>query len=435
MSDPIIVEDLGKRFRRYSADRPWTLQEAVLRGFHGLKAKDHFWALKEISFRVPAGKMTGLIGRNGAGKSTLLWLVGGVGRPSRGRILTRGRIGALIDLGAGFHPDLTGRENVFINGVISGLTRQEVTRRFDSIMEFAELEDFIDSPYRTYSTGMRMRLAFSVAVHTDPDILLIDEVLAVGDMAFQQKCLDRIESFKRDGCAILLVSHDTALVSDLCDEALWLNAGQVQAQGPARLVVQQYVQEMQTETRRRTPASWPAIRLREDGELRLNQNRLGSLEMEIQNVRLLDSGGNAVSRLESGDPFFVEFQYQIPQESLAPIFGVTITRADGLICYDASTATAGLVLPELHGQGKVTLHIERLDLAGGTYFVDVGAYKNDWSYAYDYHWHVYSITIEPQGNEKGVLRPPHRWEINGAKSPPEFRQKGSWSEQPTETLK
>ena len=434
MSDPIIVEGLGKRFRRYSEDRPWTLQEAVLRGFRGLRPKDYFWALNEVSFRVPAGKMTGLIGRNGAGKSTLLWLVGGVGQPTRGRILTHGRIGALIDLGAGFHPDLTGRENVFINGVISGLTRQGIARRLDSIVEFSELGDFIDSPYRTYSTGMRMRLAFSVVVHTDPDVLLIDEVLAVGDMAFQQKCLDRIEAFKHSGCAILLVSHDTALVSELCDEVLWLNAGQVQAQGPASLVVQQYVQEMQTETQRRTPSRWPAIQLPEGQELRVKQNRFGSLETEIQNVRVLDLNGNPVTSLESGYPLSIEFHYHIPQECEAPIFGVTITRADGLICYDASTATVGLELPELHGQGKVTLHIERLDLASGTYFVDVGAYKNDWSYAYDYHWHVYPIKIEPQVSEKGVLRPPHHWEFDGAESPPEFRQRGSWAKQSAGSL-
>ena len=412
MSDSIIAEGLGKRFRRHSGDRAWTLQEAVLRGFRGLKAEEYFWALKDVSFRVPAGKMTGLIGRNGAGKSTLLWLVGGVGRPSQGKIFTQGKIGALIDLGAGFHPDLTGRENIFINGVISGLTRQEVARRFDSIVGFSELGDFIESPFRTYSTGMRMRLAFSVAVHTDPDILLIDEVLAVGDMAFQQKCLDRIEAFKRGGCAILLVSHDTSLVGELCDEVLWIDAGQVRAQGPAKLVVQQYVQEMQAETQRRTPSSWPAHPLHDGGELRVNENRFGSLEIEIQDVRLLDVNGNAVTSLDSGDALRVELHFNNPQKIPAPIFGVTITRADGLVCYDTSTASAALQLTELRGRGSVALKIERLDLNGGEYFVDVGSYKSDWSYAYDYHWHVYSITVEPQLGEKGILRPPHHWEIS-----------------------
>lgn len=415
MNDPIIAEGLSKRFRRYPADRPWTLQEAVLRGFRGMKAKEYFWALKDVSFRVPVGKMTGLIGRNGAGKSTLLRLVGGVGKPTQGHIFTQGRVGALIDLGAGFHPDLTGRENIYINGVISGLTRQEVKRRFDSIVEFSELGDFIESPFRTYSNGMRMRLAFSVAVHTDPTILLIDEVLAVGDMAFQQKCLDRIEEFKNHNCAILLVSHDISLVEELCDQVIWLNEGQIQAQGPAKVVVPQYVHEMQTETQRRTPSAWPSHTVRNGQVLQVNENRFGSLEMEIQNVQLLNVNGELINKLDSGNALCVEFDYHIPQEIEPPLFGVTLTQSDGQVCFEASTAAKGLDIPKLQGRGTVTLQIERLDLTGGTYFISVGAYKNDWSYAYDYHWQVYSFTIEPQSSEKGILRPPYQWEINGSK--------------------
>jgi lipopolysaccharide transport system ATP-binding protein len=411
VSDSIIVEGLSKRFRRYSADRPWTLQEAVLRGFRGLKAAEYFWALKDVSFRVPAGKMTGLVGRNGAGKSTLLRLVGGVGRPTQGRILTQGRISSLIDLGVGFHPDLTGRENIFITGVISGLTRQEVARRFDLIVGFSELEDFIDSPFRTYSTGMRMRLAFSVAIHTDPDILLIDEVLAVGDMAFQQKCLDRIEVFKNNGCAILLVSHDSSLVERLCDEALWLNAPEIKAQGPAKLVVQQFVKEMQTETQRRTPSSWHPLQLREGEELRVNENRFGSLEMEITEVRLLNAAGFPATTFESGEAMQVEIYYSAPQEVPEPIFGVTISKEDGFVCYDASTEADGKLLSKVQGRGKISLYFERLDLIGGSYYIDVGAYCRDWAYAYDYHWHAYPLEVRPTHGEKGILRPPHRWEV------------------------
>jgi len=411
VSESIIVEGLSKRFRRYSADRPWTLQEAVLRSFRGLQTAEYFWALKDVSFRVPAGKMTGLVGRNGAGKSTLLRLVGGVGQPTQGRILTQGRISSLIDLGVGFHPDLTGRENIFITGVISGLTRQEVARRFDLIVGFSELEDFIDSPFRTYSTGMRMRLAFSVAVHTDPDILLIDEVLAVGDMAFQQKCLDRIEAFKHNGCAILLVSHDTSLVEKLCDEALWLNAPEIKAQGPAKLVVQQFVKEMQTETQRRTPSSWRPLQLREGEELRVNENRFGSLEMEITEVRLLNAAGFPATAFESGDAIQVEIYYSAPQEVHEPIFGVTISKEDGFVCYDASTETDGKLLSKVQGRGKVSLYFERLDLIGGSYYIDVGAYRRDWAYAYDYHWHAYPLEVRPTHGEKGILRPPHRWEV------------------------
>jgi len=414
MDAPIRVEGLGKRFRRYSKDRPWTLQEAALRGFRGLQAEDYFWALKDVSFDVPAGKMTGLVGRNGAGKSTLLSLVGGVGQPTEGRIHTHGQIGALIDLGAGFHPDLTGRENIFINGVISGLTRAEVARRFDSIVAFSELAGFIDSPYRTFSTGMRMRLAFSVAVHTDPDILLIDEVLAVGDMAFQRKCLERVDEFKGQGCAILLVSHDPNLVGELCDQALWLNEGHVVANGPAQAVAQQYAMKMQNETQRRTPASRAPVALANGGELRVNQNRFGSLEMEIDQVRLLNAERQPVERMQSGEALSVEMQYTLPAGLPAPIFGVSISREEGEVCFEASTAASGAQSPGSPGKGQVTLHIQRLDLVGGDYFVEIGAYKPDWSYAYDYHWHAYPLSVEPHLNEKGVLKPPQRWEWRAA---------------------
>src|SRR5438874_8286664 len=189
MRGTVVVQGLGKQFRRYHRDRPVTLKEAVVRGLRQMKPVEQFWALRELSCSVAAGRTIGVIGGNGAGKSTLLRLIGGVGRPDEGALTVKGRIDALLDLGAGFHPDLTGRENVFISGVINGLTRREVSQQFDSIVAFAELEEFIDSPMRTYSTGMQMRLAFSVATHTHPKVLLIDEVLAVGDLAFQHKCL------------------------------------------------------------------------------------------------------------------------------------------------------------------------------------------------------------------------------------------------------
>ena len=413
MQAAIEVQGLGKRFRRYRANRPATLQEAVVRGLRGVRPEKAFWALQDISFRALPGQMVGVIGPNGAGKSTLLRLVGDVIKPDAGKVAVHGRIGALIDLGAGFHPDLTGRENVFINGIISGLTRREVAGQFDSIVAFAELEDFIDNPIRTYSTGMQMRLAFSVAVHSDPQVLLIDEVLAVGDMAFQVKCLDRIAAFKARGCAILLVSHDTGLVERMCDEALWLRAGRLAGYGPAGVVVRQYTAEMKAETERRTPKSLPVRRTSSGYELRPNQNRFGSLEMEILDVRLCAPGGTPVVALESGGPLRVEIEYRAPQPVDSPIFGLSIINGEGMMCYDTSTAAAGLALPVMQGKGIVALDFERLDLMGGEYFLDVGIYKSDWSYAYDYHWHVYPIKVESRPGEKGVLKPPVRWRLNG----------------------
>ncbi|HWW86652.1 MAG TPA: ABC transporter ATP-binding protein [Vicinamibacterales bacterium] len=244
MDSAIVVTNVSKSFRRYHPNRPWTLQEILARGFSRMKPLERFWSLRDVSFHVPKGRMVGVIGANGSGKSTLLRLVGGIGRPDSGRIEVRGRVGALLDLGSGFHPDLTGRENLLVSGILSGLTRRELLTRLDTIVAFAEVEEFIDNPIRTFSTGMQMRLAFSIAVHTEPEILLIDEVLSVGDIAFQHKCLERIEHFKDSGCSILLVSHEASVVQELCDEAIWLSAGRLMAEGPPEEVVRQYVTHM-----------------------------------------------------------------------------------------------------------------------------------------------------------------------------------------------
>ncbi len=410
MESAIVARNLSKQFLRYHADRPMTLQEAVLRGLRRIGPAERFWALRDVSFSVAPGRMVGLIGRNGAGKSTLLRLIGGVGRPDRGSVEVQGRLGGLLELGAGFHPDLTGRENVFINGVIAGLTRREVAERFDEIVEFAELGAFINSPLRTYSSGMQMRLAFAVAAHTDPEILLIDEVLAVGDLSFQQKCLQRITQFRADGCTIILVSHDATLVRQLCDEVLWLRDGRLVAHGPADVVVGQYLAEVAAGARR-SATMQPALHTHSGAELRINENRFGSLELEITAVRLLGSSGLPVSPIESGDPLRVEIDYFVPQPIPSPIFTVTVSREDGLICCDTSSSV--VTMSEIQGHGQVALQIERLDLNGGQYYVDVGAYEQNWAYTYDYHWHVYPLIVHPTTNDKGVIYPPHRWEIGG----------------------
>ncbi len=410
MNPAIKAEGLGKRFRKYPADRPYTLQEAFVRAFRDLRQHTYFWALHEISFDVLPGKITGVIGRNGSGKSTLLRLVGGVGQPDAGRVMVDGKIGALIDLGAGFHPELTGRENLKINAVISGLTRQEASRRLDEIIQFAELEAFVDSPLRTYSTGMQMRLGFSIAIHTDPQVLLVDEVLAVGDAAFQEKCLERIDQIKEQGCAILLVSHDTSLVNRLCDEAVWLNAGEMAAQGPAEEVTQLYQADIRTETIKRTP-TFKRARATEDSRLRLHENRIGSLELEITAVRLLDEHFQATGALESGGALRIELAYLAPKRVASPIFTGSVVRDDGVVCLDSSTQGAGVTLPDLEGRGRIILHLERLALTPGRYNVEVGVFQHDWAYAYDYHWQVYPLDVLGTGGGKGVLATPQRWEL------------------------
>ncbi|MCU0614690.1 MAG: ABC transporter ATP-binding protein [Desulfobacterales bacterium] len=231
MIKPVIsVQGLGKKFRRNLVNRPSTIKQMFIRRLFKRKY-DYYWCLDDVTFEVARGQMVGIIGQNGSGKSTLLRLIGGVGRPDKGSLKVDGRIGALLDLGAGFHNDLTGRDNIYISGVVAGLTRRQITERFDEIVAFADLDSFLDNPLRTYSSGMRMRLAFAVATNIDPDILLIDEILSVGDHIFQSKCKQRIDRFKQKGCTMLLVSHDMEQVKNLCDSVIWLNNGKIKGYG------------------------------------------------------------------------------------------------------------------------------------------------------------------------------------------------------------
>jgi homopolymeric O-antigen transport system ATP-binding protein len=241
VTSAITVRGVSKRFQQYPPQRPATLHEALTHGFGRLRPSMTFWALRDINLEVPRGASMGLVGSNGAGKSTLLRLIAQVGRPDTGTIDVHGRARALLDLGTGFHPDLTGRENVMLGGVISGLTKREVKDRFEEIVAFSELEPFIDNPLRTFSTGMRLRLSFAVAALAEPEVLLVDEVLVVGDLAFQHKCVRRIEQLKAKGCTLLLCTQDVALIRDLCGSAVWLDKGRIVASGEAQSVVDGYV--------------------------------------------------------------------------------------------------------------------------------------------------------------------------------------------------
>lgn len=431
MADAVIVHRLGKRFRRYHPERPSTFQEVFLRGLRSLWPKEVFWALRDVNFSVPTSRMVGVIGANGSGKSTLLRLIAGIGYPDEGSIKIRGRSAALLELGAGFHRDLTGRENIFISGVLAGFTRQEVARRFDSIVAFSELESFIDDPLRTYSTGMQMRLAFAVAIHAEPEILLIDEVLSVGDRSFERKCLERIARYRAEGYTIILVSHDLTMVRELCDEVIWLRDGQLAAQGSPDLVVDQYIADVDThnlrlahgeitvinpvrvgeETRRRTPDMWPSVGTGMGTELHINQNRFGSLDLEITSVRLLDYESMQLSSFNGCDPLHIEISYIAKQPIQSPIFQVFIANEEGLVGCDLNTASSGLILPAIEGHGKLILQIKEMNAKEGLYYVDVGAYERNWRYAYDYHAKAYPLRVQSGKVSETIHYPPHQWEI------------------------
>jgi lipopolysaccharide transport system ATP-binding protein len=412
----ILAENLGKRYRRHSPNRATTVHEALARGARGSESPKEFWALRDVSFSVEPGKMVGLVGANGAGKSTLLRTISGVLRPDAGRVQVSGRVGTLLELGSGFHPELTGRENIRTIGVLAGLTRREVAARFDDIVAFSELGHVLDDPLRTYSTGMQMRLAFAVAVHIDANIMLIDEVLSVGDLAFERKCVERIAEFRNQGRTILIASHATALVADLCDEALWMRGGEVVLHGPAAKVVHAYEAsfagpEGEQETRRRTPASGPVVRTPAGTELRFNVNRLGSQEIEITSVRLTDGRGAMVSAIARGDTLRVEIEFRASRPITDPLFQVYIAGVDGKVWRDANSSTAGVDIPIVHGIGRLEVSFEGFDLGEGRCSVEVGAYRHDWRYAYDYHWNAYWLDVAPATADRASADGRLLWEL------------------------
>ena len=406
----VIVSGLSKKFKTGSLGRATQVQLAASRDLRVTGRRGEFWALQDINFEVQSGEMLGVIGANGAGKSTLLRLIGGVGRPSTGSIRTQGGVAALLELGSDFHPELTGRENAVLSGIVAGLTRREVLERMSDIVDFAELRDFIDSPIRTYSSGMLLRLAFAIIVNTSPDVLLIDEVLAVGDESFRGKCISRVEEFRRRGCAIVLVTHDTRLAAEMCDQVIWLHKGTIVQIGRADAVVSEYLSATDWETRRRTPQDWSA-EVTEDGvDLRVMENRFGSMQLRVTAVRLLDWRGFRCRHIKRGEQLRVEIDYRAEELLPAPVFGVVIRQADNTVLFDESIPSTKLGMDSVRGTGSVALNFDRLDLNSGEYHIDVGVYRHDWAYAYDYHWRAYPLTVLAASQVKGAVNPPHAWE-------------------------
>ena len=434
----IEARDVRKRYRRYGRRKQFgTLKSALLSGrvARDLRPDDEFEALKGVSFDVAAGRTLGIVGRNGSGKSTMLKLVAGITKPTSGTVTVRGRISALIELGAGFHPEISGRENVFINGIMLGLTKREITRRFDEIVEFAELKDFIDAPVKNYSSGMYMRLGFAVAVHVDPDVLLVDEVLAVGDEGFTHKCLDKFAEFKRRGKTILLVTHSLGLVERFCDDALWMDRGRMKVQGDPKRVVGAYITDVEKSEEQQLAAadaraqeSAIAISPDEPGSavlpdnpietaeapadmFRATEGRWGSREIEITSVDLLGPDGTAGHVFQSGDPLTVRVQLRAPVVMDDFVVGIGLFNAEGVCCYGTNTSLEQLQSVRFIGDGEVRFAIERLDLVEGTYKLDVAIHKLD-GYPYDYHRLLYTFRVKSRTKDVGIYRPPHAWSFS-----------------------
>lgn len=414
----IEIRDVCKQFRIYQDKRP-TLKEQIL--FRGRGKWEEFWALKGINLTIEKGSTVGLIGQNGSGKSTLLKLLTRIIYPDQGSINIQGKVSSLLELGAGFHPDFTGRENIYMNASIFGLSRGEINKRIKQIIGFSELEGFIDNPVRTYSSGMYMRLAFAVAINVDPDILLIDEVLAVGDAAFQKKCLDKIRELKTGGTTIVFVSHDCEVVQKLCDRAIWIGDGVIQADGDTRLVCDSYLQylakrkgEQFSVLAQETKESTQDIEEKQTVIEKVGENgckRWGSGEIVITGVRLYNSLLEESHVINSCEAVTIRIDYCINQEMPDPVFGIGIFRNDGLCCYGTNTYIERLKIGnQLRKAGSVTIYIPKMNLITGDYWLDVAVVGED-GRAFDYHTQRLYFTVHSPIPATGVVRLEPQWNL------------------------
>ncbi len=420
----IVARDVGKLYRRFTERNQFkTLKSALLTGslISDLTPGETFTALDSVSFEVARGSTFGVIGENGSGKSTLLKLVAGITKPSRGSLTVHGRVSALIELGAGFHPEISGRENVMINGIMLGLTRREVENRFDEIVAFAELEDFIDAPVKNYSSGMYMRLGFAVAIHVEPDILLIDEVLAVGDEGFTRKCLDKIAEFHRRGRTIVFVTHSLGLVEKMCDDVVWLCNGKVAGHGDPRRVVDAYLTYVAGGEDARLlagqeSAAAQALPERSAAEAaasgRYQAGRWGSRDVEITAVRLLDANGKDRRVFAPGEAVTIALSVRAAQPVTDFVFGIGLFSSDGVNIYATNTSIEEIEPRRFEGEGEVRLVLEELRLVEGTYLLDVATHRDDGT-PYDYHRGLYSFRVKSRLADTGLYRPAHRWEFDG----------------------
>jgi len=434
----ITVTSASKVYRRYSRRRQFsTLKSALLSRslIANLRPDEMFSAVRDVTFSVRKGRTLGVIGRNGSGKSTLLKLVAGITKPSTGSVEVDGRISALIELGAGFHPEISGRENVFINGIMLGLSKREITRRFDEIVEFAEMKEFIDAPVKTYSSGMYMRLGFAVAIHVDPDVLLVDEVLAVGDEGFTHKCLDKFAEFKRRNKTILLVTHSLGLVERFCDEALWMDGGQMKGLGDPKRIVGAYITAVEVTEEHQLAAGdaraqesaavvspdEPASAVLPDHPIetvagpadmfRATEGRWGSREVEITDVELRGPDGEAAHVFHSGQPLTVRIALRSPVEIDDFVIGIGLFNAEGVCCYGTNTSIEELKGERIVGDAEARFTIESLDLVEGTYKLDVAIHKVD-GYPYDYHRLLYTFRVKSRTKDVGIYRPRHEWQFS-----------------------
>ena len=428
----IEVDHISKSFKIFY-DKGHTIKDQVVSSKRRRYEKRE--VLKDISFKLKRGEAVGLIGHNGCGKSTTLKLLTRIMYPDSGTITMRGRVSSLIELGAGFHPDMSGRENIYINASIFGLNKKEIDRRLEDIIAFSELEEFIDNPVRTYSSGMYMRLAFAVAINVDADILLIDEILAVGDVAFQAKCFNRLREIKKAGTTIVIVSHSLAQIEQICDRSIWIHDGLIREEGAPRIVDPKYMAYMsQKEERKKKKAEEAATKEKkekekteekqetqtatevkketekETAEETQDAKRWGSREAYMKKVTVLDMEGKECQTFQNDQPFQIRIDYKAEKKLDDVVFGIAIYRSDQVYIYGTNTLIDYSASNTLEAEGHIDLKIDRMPVNAGDYTIDLAFHRPD-GFNYDFWREACSVKIQNVKNEVGVISLPHKWDV------------------------
>jgi ABC-type polysaccharide/polyol phosphate transport system ATPase subunit len=387
----ISVRNLSKKYHLYDSPSH-RLKEAL----HPFRKKFHkdFWALQDVSFEVKKGECIGIIGKNGSGKSTLLQMLCGVLQPSSGEIIVNGKVSALLELGAGFNPEFTGKDNVYMNGALMGFTREEMDERFPAIADFADIGDFIYQPVKTYSSGMYVRLAFAAAISIEPEILVVDEALAVGDTAFQTKCLKQIQEMRKTGITIILVTHDMMQVNRICNRAILLREGAVHAEGVAEKVIEQYL----------TSTSGQSAK-----------NRMGTGSVEITSFEIVSPKPS--DNIQCGEAMVFRIDYHAKEKIRRPVFTLGIFLAEGLRVSAIDTSYDGLEIDEIEGTGSVEIAIPTLLLMPNVYFINVGIWDSKVEVPYDWIRDAMRLTVKGKHVGYGSIYIPHEWNLNGVHLP------------------
>jgi ABC-type polysaccharide/polyol phosphate transport system ATPase subunit len=415
MSDyAIALTNVSKSYRLWGRGSQFaTLKSALLKRDLVMSPETSVEAVRDVSFAVDRGEAFGIIGRNGSGKSTLLKLISGILKPTSGSVRVNGRVAALIELGAGFHPEITGRENIYINGIMLGLSRREIDARFDQIVAFSGIPDFIDQPVKTYSSGMYVRLGFAVAVHVDPDVLLIDEVLSVGDEEFSAKCVAKIQEMKYRGVTLVFVTHQLDQVRNLCDRALWLDHGEPETIGDPVRVVDAYLQAVSsTQLAPARAAISEEQKVEAPREDASEEERWGSGEVVLSRVVLVDNHGDELVAVGPGTPVSIDIDVtvRVPQDDF--VFGVGIYHADGTCVYGTNTDLEGLMAERLDANARVRFIMPALDLVAGRYRIDAAVHTHN-GRAFDYRRGAIYFVVGSRVHDIGIYRPKHQWKFDG----------------------